>query len=362
MIFQVALSLVLVVGALLTTRSLANLQNQNFGVATAQRVVMHFDPSGAGYTPDRVSELNRRLDQRFSQLPGVAHIGLAMYSPLEGDNWGECVIQEGHPAPGPHTPCGSSWDRVSTGFLDAVGVPIIRGRGFTQQDTATSPMVAVVNQSFVKRFFPNQDPIGQHFGIDETKYSGSFEIVGVFRDFKLNNPRSPVRPVFLRPMDQRFTGYQEQQFKSTEAGSLFMDAMVVNFSHAPASPDALLRRTLAEVDPNLIVADLRTFQAQIAGNFDQDRLIAGLAGLFALLALVLAAVGLYGVTAYLVARRTGEIGVRMALGASRAGVVRLVLRRVCIQAAIGLGLGIPAAVAAARLMSSQMYGIGAYDP
>lgn len=361
-IFQVALAMVLVVGALLTARSLGNLQDQNFGVAAGGRFVLHFDPRGAGYTEDRLPALYRQIEDRFGSLPGVAHVALAMYSPLEGDNWGECVIQEGHPAPGPNSRCGSSWDRVSPGFLDAIGVPIVQGRGITAQDTATSQPVAIVNEAFAKRFFPGQNPVGQHFGIDQVRNSGSWEIVGVFRDFKLNNPRRSVNPVYLRPATQIYTGYQQPGMISTENNSLFMDALIVDFDHVPATPDVVLRRTLAGIDTNLIVSDLRSFQAQIAGNFNADRLQAGLAGLFGALALILAAVGLYGVTAYLVARRTREIGVRMALGASRTGVVGLVLRGVAGRTALGLAVGIPAAIVAARLMASQMYGIGNYDP
>ncbi|MGH9476386.1 MAG: ABC transporter permease [Terriglobales bacterium] len=361
-IFQVALSLVLVAGALITARSLANVENQNFGVSTARRYVVHWDESGAGYTPVSVQTLNRRLENAFSSLPGVAHVGLGMYSPLEGDNWGECVIPEGHAAPGPNARCGSSWDRVSPGFLDAIGVPILKGRGFTAHDTVASPQVALVNQMFAKQFFPHQDAVGQRFGIDYPEYSGSLEIVGVFRDFKLNNPRHAVRPVFLRPMAQYYAGYRQPGLKSTEDGSMFMNAMVVDFAHPPTSAPALLRRTLAGIDPNLIISDLRTFQSQVTGNFNQDRLLATLASLFGVLALILASIGLYGVTAYLVARRTNEIGVRMALGASRMRILRMVLRGVGLQAVIGVGIGIPAAMLTARLMASQMYGVGPYDP
>ena len=165
-VLQAALSVVLLAGAILMTRSLANLEHQDFGVATSLRYVVHFDPAGAGYTLERLPALYRQIEDRFSELPRMANVSLAMYSPLEGDNWGECVIQQGHPAPRPGDKCGSSWDRVGTHFLDSIGVPIVRGRGFTEQDTATSPQVVLVNQAFVKRFFPNQDPIGQHFGID----------------------------------------------------------------------------------------------------------------------------------------------------------------------------------------------------
>jgi predicted permease len=361
-IFQAALSVVLLAGAILMTKSLANLENQKFGVATANRYVLHFDPAGAGYSGDRLPGLYRQIEDRFSALPGVTNIGMGMYSPLEGDNWGECVIQQGHPAPHPGDHCGSSWDRVSLHFLDAVGVSMVRGRGFTEQDTASSPQVVLVNQEFVKRFFPGKDPIGQHFGIDLPEYSGSWEIVGVFTDFKLNNPRDPVRPVYLRPLTQQFMGYTEPDMKGTETQSMFMQAMVVNFDRPQSNAEALIRQTLAGIDPNLAVMDLRSFEAQVAGNFNQERLIARLTSLFGVLALILASIGLYGVMSYFVVRRTNEIGIRMALGATRSSVVALVLRGVFVQIALGLALGIPAALAAGHFMKSMLYDVVAYDP
>lgn len=361
-VFQAALSLVLLAGAILMTKSLTNLEQQKFGIATANRYVVHFDPAGAGYAADRLPALYREMEDRFAALPGVSSIGMAMYSPLEGDNWGECVIQQGHPAPQPGDKCGATWDRVSNGFLDALGVPILQGRGFTKQDTAASPQVVLVNQAFVKRFFPNQNPIGQHFGIDLVQYSGSWEIVGVFADFKMNNPRDDVRPVYLRSIAQPFTGYKEPMMTSTETQSMFMNAMVLNFTSPQTNVDALVRHTFAGIDQNLTVMDLRSLDAQVAGNFNQERLIAQLTSLFGALALILASVGLYGVMSYFVARRTAEIGIRMALGATRRGVIALVLRGALWQILVGLALGIPAALYAGHLMASMLYGVGGYDP
>jgi macrolide transport system ATP-binding/permease protein len=361
-VFQAALSVVLLAGAILMSKSLAQLEHQNFGVVTANRYVLHLDEAGAGYTVDRLPALYTQIEDRFSALPGVSSIGLGMYSPLEGDNWGECVIQQGHPAPRPGDRCGSTWDRVSPQFLDSIGVPIVRGRGITDQDTATSTPVAIVNEIFAKRFFPGKDPVGQHFGIDDVKYSGAWEIVGVFRDFKMNNPREEVHPVYLRPLAQPFTGYKEQDMKTTETQSMFMNAMVIEFSAPQDNVESLIRRTLAGIDPNLTVMDLRPFDAQVAGNFTEDRLIARLTSLFGILALVLASVGLYGVMSYFVARRTGEIGIRMALGATRPNVVGLVLRSALWQIVFGLLLGVPAALLAGYLMASQLYHVQAYDP
>jgi predicted permease len=361
-IFQAALSLVLLVGAVLMTKSLTSLEDQNLGIATSNRYVLHLNPAGAGYTADRLPALYREMETRFGALPGVKSVGLALYSPLEGDNWGECVIQQGHAAPGPNDHCGSTWDRVSTHYLDAIGVPMVRGRAFSEHDTASSPQVAIVNETFVKRFFPNQDVIGKHFGIDIVKYSGSWEIVGVFKDFKINNPREEIRPVFLRLLSQRFNGYTEDSMNGGEAQSMFIDSILLRFNQPQQDVDALARRTLASIDPNLTVNDLRSLDSQVADNFNQERLIARLTSLFGILALILASVGLYGVTSYLVARRTSEIGIRMALGATRTSVVRLVLRGVFTQIGLGLALGIPSALLAGHLMASLLYNTKEYDP
>ncbi|HTB97096.1 MAG TPA: ABC transporter permease [Terracidiphilus sp.] len=361
-VFQAALSVVLLCGAVLMTRTLNALENQNFGVVTSNRYVVHFDPVGAGYTTERMPQLYRQIEDRFSTLPGVRTMSLAMYSPLEGDNWGECVIQQGHPAPRPGDKCGSTWVRVSTHYLDSIGVPIVRGRNFSEQDTASSPQVVLVNETFAKHFFPNQNPVGQHFGIDFPQYSGAWQIVGVFRDFKMNNPRDEVHNVYLRPLTQQFTAYTQPEMTTGEVQSMNMNALILDFNVPPSNVDSLVRTTLASVDPNLTVSDLRSFGAQVAGNFDQERLVARLTTLFGVLALILACVGLYGVMSYFVARRTGEIGIRMALGATRGSVMSLVLRGALWQILIGLVLGIPASLYAGYLMKSILYGVGSYDP
>jgi len=186
--------------------------------------------------------------------------------------------------------------------------------------------------------------------------------VGVFADFKLNNPRDQIRPVYLRPLAQPFAGYKEADMITTETQSMFVGSLLLSFKTPQPNADALIRQTLAGIDPNLTVMDLRTMDAQVAGNFDEDRLVAQLSSLFGILSLILASVGLYGVMSYFVARRTGEIGIRMALGATRAGVVGMVMRGVLWQVLIGLVLGIPAALYAGYLMKSLLYGIGSYDP
>jgi predicted permease len=238
---------------------------------------------------------------------------------------------------------------------------VIRGRGFTDADTATSQMVAVVNQEFVKKFFPKEDPIGRHFGIFDVKYSGAFEIVGIVADAKYTNPREKVRPMYFRPLTQQLK-VDEANACMAEGRSLYINSITLRFNRPPQNVDAMVRRTLADIDPNLTVIDLHSLDYQVADNFNQERLIARLTTLFGLLALVLASVGLYGITSYAVARRTSEIGLRMALGADRTNVVRLVMRGAFVQVALGLAVGIPIALLGGRFMADQLFGVRSYDP
>lgn len=362
-ILQAALSVVLLASAILMARTLGNLEHQNFGIQTTNRYVFHFDPAGAGYTVDRLPALYRQIEDRFSALPSMSRVSLAMYSPLEGDNWSEGIFVQGYAAPTPSDrESWSTWDRVSPGFLDTIGVPVLRGRGITDQDTAASQPVAVVNQSFVKKFFPKEDPIGKHFGVDGMQYAGSFEIVGVIPDFKMNDPRSPAHRLFLRPLTQRYTSYKDPQLITGETRSMFIDAVILKFTGPQQNVEQTVRRTLASIDPNLTMVRLRPYDEQVSDNFTQERLIANLSSLFGGLALILACIGLYGVMSYFVARRTAEIGIRMALGATRSSVLTMVLQGALWQVLIGLILGIPAALYTGYLMKSLLYGVGSYDP
>jgi len=360
-VFQAALSLGLLVSAGLLTKSLRNLEHQDFGLQTTNRYVLHLDPAGAGYTPEKLPVLYRELEQRFGALPGVQGIGLALYSTLEGNNWSEGIRVEGQPEPGPNEHNVASWDRVNPQFFATVGQPIIRGRGFTDADTATSQLVAVVNQAFVKKFFPNEDPIGRHFGVFDRKYAGAFEIVGIVANAKYNNPRDEFRPMYFRPLTQQLKVIDANDLMA-EGRSLYINSVTLNFRSRPQNVDAMVRHTLADINPSLTVIDLQSLDDQVSFNFNQERLIARLTMLFGLLALVLAAVGLYGITSYSVARRTSEIGLRMALGADRGKVVRLVLRGAFAQVGLGLALGVPLTLVGAHFMSDQLYAVRSYDP
>jgi hypothetical protein len=239
--------------------------------------------------------------------------------------WGSKVTLQGHPAPGPSDNSFSVWDRASTHFLDSIGVPIVRGRNFTEQDTATSTPVVIVNQAFVRQFFPHEDPIGKRFGTGSPENSGAFQIVGVFADFKMTNPRAEERPLFFRALSQQYGGYKDPAADAAEKASMFVRFIILDFARPQPNVEALLRRTMAGIDPGLTIDHFSSYDSEVAANFNQERLIARLTSLFGILALILASVGLYGVMSYFVARRTGEIGIRMALGATRSGVVSLVL-------------------------------------
>jgi macrolide transport system ATP-binding/permease protein len=361
-VLQVTLSVVLLSGAFLMARSLANLEHQNFGIATANRYVLRFDPQGAGYSLERLPALYRQIEEQFSALPSTMNVSLARYTPLDGNAWGTCIVQQGHPAPGPGDKCFSSWVRVSNRFLQSIGVPIVRGRNFSAQDTQASTPVVVVNRSFAQHFFPNQDPIGKHFGIVSPNNSGAFEIVGVFADFKMSDPRGDVTPLFLRPLAQQYLGYTDPEAISSEKSSMFVGSIIIQFARPQQDAEDMVRRALADIDPNLTIFYFARYDAQVAGNFNQDRLIARLTSLFGILALALASVGLYGVVSFFVVRRTSEIGIRMAMGAPRSSVISMVLRGVIGQILIGIVLGVPAAIYATQFFAKLLYKVNAEDP
>ena len=356
-VLQAALSLVLLVAAGLMAKSLNKLENQDFGVVTENRVVAHISPENAGYTPEQLQSVYDKITDDLHALPGVEKVAVSLYTPLEGNNWGEGVWVQGRPEPTAQTDIGASWLRVGPEYFDIVGHRVLRGRGITVHDTATSTPVVVVNEAFVKKFFPNgENPIGAHFGMSGMESTGDWEIVGVVSDIKYNNLRRPVRAMYFRPLLQVAHTKPEDDIRSQYAGAIMLQTK--------GSVDGLesqIRRTLANINPNLTLTNYDTFAGQIQGQFNQERLIARLTLMFGLLALILAAVGLYGVTAYSVARRTPEIGVRMALGANRSSVIAMVLREAMVQAGIGLAIGIPVAWMCARFVQSELYNVGGHD-
>jgi predicted permease len=363
LVVQATVSVVLVAGATMLARSLDKLEHQDFGYPVPDRVMISVNKPPATYSPAKLASLYREVEDRLTRLPGVRGAGLALYNPLT-DNWGELIFVSGHPPATMNSESGSSWDRVSATYLQNLGVQLVRGRHFSAADNETAPLVAVVNEAFVRRFFKaGEDPVGQHFGLDMPENAGTFTIVGVVRDakfagFALNRP---ARPTFFVPLAQTVP-YPQDLMARIELQSHFIRGILLVTSALPGAIEPVVTRTLASVDPNLTITNVVTLQQQVERSFDQERAVAGLAGLFGVVALLLAAVGLYGVTAFTVAQRTGEMGIRMALGADRAGVMGLVLRGAFSRVAAGLALGIPLAIGAGRLISAQLYGVSIWDP
>src|SRR6202158_2788295 len=363
LVVQATLSVVLVAGATMLARSLNKLEHQDFGYKVQGRVVVNMNTPPATYTQPQLQALYRQLEEQLNRLPGVRGSGLAMYNPLT-DNWGELIMVAGHPPAKFNEEAGASWDRVSANYLQNLGMPILRARAFTAADNETTAPVAIVNEAFVKRFFKSdENPLDQHFGLDVPEYAGTFRIVGVVRDAKFagGGLSRPARPMFFVPLAQNVT-YPDELMKKIDLRSHFIGGIMLVTNISPGALEPLLSRMLADLDPNLSFNSIRTLQQQVELSFDQERAVASLAGLFGIVALVLAAIGLYGVTAYTVAQRTNEIGIRMALGAGRPKVLQLVLTGAFKRVLIGLVLGLPLAVGAGRLISAQLYGVSSWDP
>jgi predicted permease len=359
LIAQATISVVLVAGAMMLARSLGKLENQDLGYERENRILVALNPPPLSYEPDRLNATYRQLETRLRQMPGVEDAGLALYNPLT-DNWSELVMVPGRENSQFNEQGSSSWDRVSAGYLNALGMKITRGRGISEMDNENTEQVAVVNETFTKRFFPNEDPIDKHFGLDLPKYSGTFRIVGVVKDAKFSSPRRDARAMFYAPLAQR-SKYDEEIMQKLDRRTHYISGILL-VTRTPAGVlEPQVRKAIAEVDSNLTVINVRSLPEQVALTFDQERAVASLAGLFGMVALLLAAVGLYGVTAYTVAQRTNEIGVRMALGADRERIVRFVLRGAFRRVSLGLLLGVPLAVGAGRLMASQLYGVKSWD-
>jgi len=361
-ILQAALSVVLLSASGLLLQTLRNLQHENFGFDRNYRTVIHIDPVLAGYKPTQLPALYSGIHDSLTSLAGVASVSFALYSPMSGDGWSEAIYVEGKPEPGPGADAGSGWTRVSPGFFEAIGNSILRGRAFDDHDSDRSRHVALINEAFARKFFNNEDPLGKHFGKARGS-AGDYEIVGVAKDARYADFdfTKPPGAFFFLPQSQS-SGYSDTNAASTELRSHYLHDIVVRMQPGAALAVEQVRRALASVAPNLPVGRIQSLDQQVENNFSQQNLIAQLTSLFGILALVLASIGIYGITSYNVARRTNEIGVRMTLGADRMHVVRLVLRGAFLQVVLGLTLGIPLAIAGGRLLGSQLYQVPAGDP
>ncbi|HKE27742.1 MAG TPA: ABC transporter permease [Bryobacteraceae bacterium] len=356
-VVQAALSLVLLAVSGLLTAALHRLETQDFGFEQDRRTIAHLDPRLGGYRPAQLTLLFDRIRDTVAKTPGVESVALCMYSPLNGNNWGANVWVDGQPPPGPKEETFASMDRTTAGLFEAVGNPILRGRGITEQDTAESRHVAVVNEAFARRFFGSQDPVGKHFGRLESQSSRLYEVVGVAKDARILtfDLDKPVSPMFFLPAVQH-------DVPDNDPGSHYLQDIVIVTRPGVSLSVAQLTRAMASVDPNLPLIWIRPLSEQVDNLFRQQRLIARLTSFFGILSLVLACIGMYGVTAYNAGSRVTEIGVRMALGASRRDAVAMILRGTFGLIVVGLVLGLPLTFAAGRFLGTQLYGMNPYDP
>lgn len=365
---QAGLSVVLLASAWLLTQSLRNMRGQNFGFETSSRYILHIDPQMAGYKPAQMQALYRELQDSVAAIPGVSRVSFSLYTPMDNDNWSEFVYIEGQaPLPPESEENLASWLRVSPGYFETLGTKILEGRSFSEQDTPTSEPVAVVNQTFAKKFLNNEDPVGKHFGFYiYRKNVGKFEIVGVTEDTKYFEPTKTFRPMFFLPSTQitRFfdPSFDNPRFGAFEDASHILNAVELSTHGKVPGLEMKVRDALAKVNPDLAVINFRSFAQQVDNAFSQQTMIATLTSLFGLIALVLASVGLYGVTAYSVERRTNEIGIRIALGAERRAVLGLVLREGAKLTSVGVLIGVVTALGLTRLMRALLYGVSPTDP
>ncbi|HUA98177.1 MAG TPA: ABC transporter permease [Terracidiphilus sp.] len=355
-VLQAALSLVLLVAAGLFAQSLNKAENVDMHLDATNRYIAHINPQAAGYKTTEVEPLYQTIVDRFHAIPGVLKVGLATYTPMEDNNWGSGVKVQGEP----DLNKGASWVKCTAEYFDSVGTHVVLGRGFTTQDTLNAPPVAVVNQEFVKQFFGNRNPLGHRFGFSgpgQAGMDGAHEIVGVVEDTTYTSIYWKNHAMYFLPLTQLAGSAKDPEDTVEKDQSMYAGAMVIETSHPIPGFEKVVRDTLASINPNLAIVKFQSFQQQIDDQFVEERLIARLTSLFGLLALLLAAIGLYGVTAYTVVRRTAEIGIRMALGATRSRVIGTVMRGAMLQAVAGLAIGIPVAIFCVRYVKSQLYEI-----
>jgi predicted permease len=360
---QASISLVLISAAVMLAQSLRNLKNQNFGFEVEGRYMISLDAFQAGYKPEQLELLYRRIFDRIRQIPGVRGVVGATYAPMSGDSWNDGIRIQGRPEPHSEDDTSATFTRVTPEFFSTLGTRIVMGRTIDEHDTSDAPLVAVVNEAFAQKFFKGESPIGKRFGENEMIHAGDYEIVGVAADMRYLNYgyKDPDRPMYFLPTAQH-TPYTKPVEIEGEKGAHYLENLVL---WAPGKPEGLemqVRKALSDIDPNIPLLDFASYHETLSRDFGQQDMIAKLTLIFGVLALGLAAIGLYGVTSYSVEQRTSEIGIRMALGADRGTVLGMVLRSAFVQVAIGLVLGIPAAILAGRAITDQLYAVKPYDP
>ena len=343
---QVALSFLLLAAAGLFARSLYKVMTVDSGIETSRLLTFSIDPSLHNYTPERARRLFLDLQSSLARLPGVQAASAVSFAVLTNNVWQNGMHIEGyHPSSGEEMDPG--YNETLPGFFSAAGVRWIAGRDFNDRDSAGAPGVVIVNETFQKRFFPHQSPLGHRIGWGDSG-PADMEIVGVVKDMKYGDLKEKPRPWTFTPVLQ-----------NTKPGAA---TFYVRTARSPLAAAQAVRQALRSLDRSVPIYDLKTLDTQIGETHFLDRLLAWLSVAFGFLATMLASVGLYGITAFSVARRTQEIGIRMALGAARGNVLRLVMREVLVLAAAGLIVGVPAALAFGKLIESQLFEMKASDP
>jgi macrolide transport system ATP-binding/permease protein len=356
-VVQAALSLVLLVCAGLFSQSLSKLQNTDMKLDATNRYIVHMDTQTRFTSITQAEAIYRTIEERFHAIPGVVKVGIATYTPMEDNNNGWGVQVEGRPGVYKQ----ASFIKANAEYFDSVGTHVLMGRGITAQDTSTAPPVAVVNESFARTFFkPGESPIGHRFGADGFDGTTSaYEIVGVAAETSYTDVRKNYRhPMYFVPLGQRAA---ETKMSFEKDFMMYAGTVVLETSQPMDDMETLARKTLSGINPNYTVVKFQSFSDQIADRFTQERMLARLTMLFGGLALLLAAIGLYGVTSYTVVRRTPEIGIRMALGAKRGSVIAMVMRGAVMQALVGLAIGVPVALLCVRFVKTQLYDITKVD-
>jgi len=344
---QVALSLVLLIGAGLFLRTLVNLANVVTGFNKENVLLFGIDAPAVGYKEDqRVVGLYQQIEQRVSALPGVRADSISFFTFDQGE-WTDPVSVIGR-TPTRQDDMSATYNVVGPGYFATMGIPLLLGRAFGQHDTGASPKVAVINETFARWYLPGGSPIGKHFGIGgDPKHSNDIEVVGVVKDAKYQNLGERPFPAAYFPYTQHVQ---------------YLNDFEVRYSGNPEVTIAEVRQAVSQIDHSLPLAYTGTLVEQVNRSLAGQSLIAQLSTFFGLLAALLACIGIYGLAAYAVTRRTNEIGVRMALGAEASGVLWMVMRESLTLAALGVAIGIPVSLAAARLIESVLYGLKTTDP
>jgi predicted permease len=349
-VMQIGLSMVLLTGAGLFLRSLLLLQNEQVGFEKSNVLLMRIDPRLAGYKTTELSALYTQLLERVSSLAGIRSVSLATYSPMSGSNRSSTLAIPGY-VPQPNEDMDVQDMLIGPNYADTLKLPLLQGREITQRDTPSSQKVAVISKTFADRFFKNQNPLGRliTFG-DPAKKDELIEVVGVMGDMKWEDARDTPLATVFRPILQ------------VQEGGAYTARLQIRTDANPSDLAQSVRQAIAQVDNRMPISEVTTLSEQFRQTLNQDRLVTQLVSFFGGLALLLACIGLYGMMAHSVTRRTNEIGIRMALGAERSTIVKMILRETLLLVIVGLAIGIPSALLAARFISSQLFGLGAGDP